>query len=45
MIISAKKNIEKKWAIQLTNWSLTIQQLYIKFGNRIQLDIHNPSSM
>ncbi|MHA7844610.1 MAG: hypothetical protein ACX93I_14965, partial [Winogradskyella sp.] len=29
--------IEKKWTSPLHNWSLTVQQLYIKFGERIPL--------
>ena len=32
-------NIQKKWTSPLTNWSLSVQQLYIKFGDRIQLDL------
>lgn len=35
----ATKYIEKKWTSPLHNWSLTVQQLYIKFGDRIALDI------
>lgn len=37
-------NIQKKWTSPLQNWSLTIQQLYIKFGDRIKLDIQTQSS-
>ena len=33
------RNIQKKWNSPLHNWSLTIQQLYLKFGDRIKLDI------
>ena len=40
----ATKKIEKKWANPLQNWSLTIQQLYIKFGDRIKLDLKVDSS-
>jgi len=40
----ATKNIEKKWTSPLHNWSLTIQQLYIKFGDRIELDLNVNSS-
>ena len=36
------KNIEKKWTSPLQNWSITIQQLYIKFGDRVKLKI-NPT--
>lgn len=38
------RNIQKKWTSPLVNWSLTIQQLYLKFGNRISLDIHLKTS-
>ena len=44
LVYLATKNIEKKWISPLQNWSLTIQQLYIKFGDRIPLDIHNSKS-
>lgn len=44
LVYLATKNIEKKWTAPLSNWSLTIQQLYIKFEDRIQLDIHSESS-
>jgi transposase-like protein len=40
LVYLATKNIEKKWKSPLHNWSLTIQQLYIKFGDRIELDIN-----
>ena len=40
LVYLATKNIEKKWTTPLHNWSLTIQQLYIKFGDRIALDIN-----
>lgn len=39
LVYLATKNIEKKWTSPLQNWSLTIQQLYIKFGDRISLDL------
>jgi|TARA_R110002126_G_C10489807_1_gene503460 putative transposase len=42
LVYLATKNIEKKWTSPLHNWSLIIQQLYIKFGQRIQLDISVP---
>ncbi len=42
LVYLATKNIQKKWTSPLHNWSLIIQQLYIKFGNRIQLDISVP---
>lgn len=41
LIYLATKNIEKKWTSPLQNWSLTVQQLCIKFGDRITLDIHS----
>jgi transposase-like protein len=44
LVYLATKNIEKKWTSPLQNWSLTIQQLYIKFGDRIQLDINKDVS-
>lgn len=39
LVYLATKNIEKKWTSPLHNWCLTIQQLYIKFGDRIKLDL------
>ena len=39
LVYLTTKNIEKKWTAPLHNWSLTVQQLYIKFGERIQLDL------
>jgi len=39
LIYLATKNIEKKWTSPIQNWSLVIQQLYIKFGDRIKLDL------
>jgi len=44
LVYLATKNIEKKWTTPIPNWSLTIQQLYIKFGERIELDINSKSS-
>ncbi|RAV27431.1 IS256 family transposase [Sinomicrobium soli] len=44
LVYLATKNIEKKWTSPLQNWSLTIQQLYIKFGNRIPLDLASSPS-
>ncbi len=44
LVYLATKNIEKKWTSPLHNWSLTIQQLYIKFGDRVQLDINKDIS-
>lgn len=39
LVYLATKNINKKWRSPLQNWGLTIQQLCIKFENRIELDI------
>ena len=40
LVYLVTKNIEKKWTAPLHNWSLVVQQLYIKFGDRIQLDLN-----
>lgn len=39
LVYLATNNIQKKWTSPLHNWSLTVQQLYIKFGSRIKLDL------
>ena len=39
LIYLASKNIQKKWTAPIHNWSLVIQQLYIKFGERVKLDL------
>ncbi|WP_335965523.1 IS256 family transposase [Galbibacter sp. PAP.153] len=39
LVYLATMNIGKKWTSPLQNWSLTVQQLYIKFGERIPLDL------
>ena len=39
------RNVQKKWTSPLNNWSLTVQQLYIKFGDRISLDINTKTKM
>ena len=45
LVYLATMNIQKKWTSPLQNWSLTVQQLYIKFGDRISLDLNvNPSA-
>jgi transposase-like protein len=44
LVYLATKNIQKKWTSPLHNWSLTVQQLYIKFGNRIKLDLDTGTS-
>lgn len=35
----ATKNIEKKWTMPLSNWSITVSQLSIIFGDRLKLKI------
>lgn len=35
----ATKNIEKKWTMPLANWSITVSQLSIIFGDRLKLKI------
>ena len=43
LVYLATKNIEKKWTMPLSNWALTVQQLAIKFGDRLPLDLtRNP---
>ena len=43
LIYLATRNIEKKWTTPLQNWSLTVQQLAIRFGDRLPLDLkRNP---
>ena len=39
LVYLTTQNIQKKWKAPLHNWSLTVQQLYIKFGDRIPLDL------
>ena len=41
MIYLATQRITKKWSSPLQNWALTIQQLKIKFGDRIKLDFES----
>jgi len=44
LVYPATRNIEKKWTSPLQNGSLVVQQLYIKFGERIPLELNpNPS--
>jgi transposase-like protein len=40
LVYLATKNIEKKWTTPLQNWALTVQQLAIKFGDRLPLDLN-----
>lgn len=35
----ASEQIRKKWTSPLQNWGLTVQQLAIRFGDRMQLDL------
>lgn len=39
LIYLATRNIQKKWTQPLQNWSLTISQLSIIFGDRLKLRI------
>jgi len=39
LIYLAVQNISKKWTRPLENWALTAQQLHIKFGDRMPLDL------
>jgi putative transposase len=44
LVYLATRRIEKKWTSPLQNWSLTVQQLAIKFGNRLLLDLPTGTS-
>lgn len=39
LIYLATQNIQKKWTNPLQNWSLTVSQLSILFGDRLKLKI------
>ena len=39
LVYLAMKNIMKKWTNPINNWSLTAQQLAIKFGDRMPIEI------
>jgi transposase-like protein len=39
LVYLATKNIEKKWTSPLQNWALTVQQLAIRYGDRLPLDL------
>ena len=39
LVYLATKNISKKWVSPISNWGLTSQQLAIKFGDRMPLEI------
>lgn len=40
LVYLATRNIEKKWTAPLQNWALTVQQLAIRFGDRLPLDLN-----
>jgi len=40
LVYLATKNIEKKWTSKIQNWALTVQQLAIKFENRLTLNLN-----
>ncbi len=39
LIYLATENISKKWTQPIQNWGLTVQQLCIKFGDRMKIDL------
>ena len=39
LIYLATENISKKWTLPIPNWGLTVQQLCIKFGDRLKLEL------
>uniref|UniRef100_UPI00373FDE45 transposase n=1 Tax=Mariniphaga anaerophila TaxID=1484053 RepID=UPI00373FDE45 len=39
LIYLTTEHISKKWTQPLQNWGLTAQQLKIKFGDRMKLDL------
>ena len=39
LVYLVAKNIEKKWTMPIPNWGLTVQQLAVKFGERLPLDL------
>lgn len=40
IIYLASQHIMKKWVSPLQNWALTVQQLKIRFGDRLKLDLN-----
>lgn len=44
LVYLATKNISKKWISPLANWALTSQQLAIKFGDRMPLELNFKSA-
>jgi transposase-like protein len=41
LVYLTTRNIQKKWTSPIHNWGLTVQQLSIKFEDRLKLDIQN----
>lgn len=39
LIYLATEHISKKWTMPLRNWAITAQQLHIKFGDRMKIDL------
>lgn len=39
LIYLATEHISRKWTQPLPNWSITIQQLHIRFGDRMKIDL------
>ena len=39
LIYLATEHISKKWTMPLANWAITAQQLHIRFGNRMKIDL------
>ena len=39
LIYLATEHISKKWTMPLANWAITAQQLHIRFGDRMKIDL------
>ena len=39
LIYLATEHISKKWTMPLANWAITTQQLHIRFGDRMKIDL------
>lgn len=39
LIYLATEHISKKWTMPLANWAITAQQLHIRFGQRMKIDL------
>ena len=39
LIYLATEHISKKWTVPLKNWAITAQQLHIRFGDRMKIDL------